>query len=175
MDDFKASSLSRDKVRALANLLRRKLRLDPTEPVDVIRLLEVVFPAAFSAYGFTYQYVPPNEMRGVHGLTDPVNHIIYINEIVYRDAARGVGRDRMTIAHELAHYLLHDGVTLGLARKAAGESIPAYMDPEWQASAFAAELLMPAEYIKDMSVDEIVRRYGVSRQAAQYQRTVLKR
>ena len=79
----------------------------------------------------------------------------------------------MTIAHELAHYLLHRSIRLGLARRAEGESIPRYKDPEWQATAFAAEFLMPADEIRHMSIYDIASTYGVSKQAAAFQLTLV--
>lgn len=169
MDHFKADPLSRRDIRNMANRLRKQLGLSPKKPVDVLRLLEMLFPAAYSDSGFSLQILPPGEMGELHGLTDPINQVIYIREDVYDNAAQGKGRDRMTIAHELAHFLLHRGVRLGLARRAEGESIPRYMDPEWQATVFAAEFLMPAEEIRHMSVSDITSTYGVSRQAAAFQ------
>ena len=54
------------------------------------------------------------------------------------------------MAHELGHLLLHRVETITLAREDG--DIPPYKDPEWQANAFAGELLAPYEYIKDMSI-----------------------
>lgn len=175
MNSYKASPVSRDYLRRFADQVRRRFLIDPTKAVDVLWLLEAVFPTVFAPLGFSYEIWDKDEMGDMHGLTSPINNTIYIREDVYDKAARGVGRDRMTIMHELAHYLLHDGVLVGLARRDNGESIPTFCDPEWQATAFAAELLMPANQIRHMTVQQIVETYGVSRQAAEYQlRTVNK-
>ena len=173
MDHFKADPLSRQDIRNMANRLRKQLGISPKKPVDVIRLLEMLFPAAYGDSGFRYEILPPEEMGELHGLTDPINRVIYIREDVYDNAAQGKGRDRMTIAHELAHYLLHRSIRLGLARRTEGESIPRYKDPEWQATAFAAEFLMPADEIRHMSIYDIASTYGVSRQAAAFQLTLV--
>ena len=84
-------------------------------------------------------------------------------------AIRNVGRDRMTIAHELLHLILHQPSSLTLYRR--NEEIPIYKNPEWQAECFAGELLMPYERIKNMSESEIVDKCKVSQIAAHYQLT----
>ena len=67
----------------------------------------------------------------------------------------------------MCHYLLHDETNISFARSI--NEIPAYVDPEWQANTFAAELLIPKKLIKDLSVEEIMRKCGVSRQCAEIQ------
>ena len=44
------------------------------------------------------------------------------------------------------------------------------MDPEWQANAFAGELLAPFQYIKHMDIFDISTQYGVSIEAASVQK-----
>lgn len=169
MIEFKATPLSRKDIRRFANQVRRRFHLDPTKAVDVLWLLEEVFPTIFAGVDFHIDVLPKEEMGDMHGFTTINNNTIYIREDVYNNAARGKGRDRMTIAHEIGHYLMHDGIMVGLARRSDGESIVRYRDPEWQAKVFAAELLMPAEQIRHMTVQEIVNTYGVSAQAAEFQ------
>ncbi len=54
------------------------------------------------------------------------------------------------------------------------DTVPAYLDPEWQANRGAAALLMPAPIVRDLvrtaadPVEELMRRCGVSYQAATY-------
>ena len=72
------------------------------------------------------------------------------------------------MAHELGHLLLHRIETITLAREDG--DIPPYKDPEWQANAFAGELLGLYEYIKDMSIIDIASHYGITEKAASIQR-----
>lgn len=72
------------------------------------------------------------------------------------------------MAHELGHLLLHRVETITLAREDG--DIPPYKDSEWQANAFAGELLAPYEYIKDMSIIDIASHYGITEKAASIQR-----
>lgn len=95
---------------------------------------------------------------------DPVNNLMMIDEEVYLRACNGVARDRFTIAHEIGHYFLVDKV---MYTRKSDEKIPAYCDPEWQANAFASELLIPSRKILHMPVSSIVRECKVSYQAAE--------
>jgi len=107
-------------------------------------------------------------MGAKHGETIPSENRIRIREDVYERACNGYGRDRLTMAHELGHLLLHRVETITLAREDG--DIPPYKDPEWQANAFAGELLGLYEYIKDMSIIDIASHYGITEKAASIQR-----
>lgn len=167
---YRANPVSRMDIRNYAKALRKGLHLEAAEYVDIVRLMEYVFPEAFKRYNFSFEVLTKEELGRNHGLTDPRSGKIFIREDVYEGACRGNGRDRLTIAHELGHFLLHDGITLGLARVGVDESIPTYCDPEWQASAFAGEFLMDHDIIKSMSPEEVANRCGVSYQAACFQK-----
>ncbi len=117
---------------------------------------------------------------GVEGETWPDGRVI-VNEDTYRGAARGNGRDRFTILHEGYHgikhrrqirsHLAHRGGLL-LHRRS---SIPAYLDPEWQANVFASAALMPATMVRLVAasvepffrVSKVCTTFGVSGQAAE--------
>ncbi len=114
-----------------------------------------------------------------------------ISGILYRDGARRIVvvnqshsevRKRFTIAHELGHLALHRGdkvhvdhefrINLRDPRSATAENVE-----EVEANAFAANLLMPAEWIwseldahlidpgDDTQIALLADRYGVSQQA----------
>lgn len=76
--------------------------------------------------------------------------------------------NRLTIAHEIAHCFLHRGDKVSFARM---ENVPAYMNPEWQANAFAGEVLAPYKCVKDMDISAISEHYGVSKQSAIIQKS----
>ena len=107
-------------------------------------------------------------MGAKHGEIIPSENRIRIREDVYERACNGYGRDRLTMAHELGHLLLHRVELITLAREDG--DIPPYKDPEWQANAFAGELLGLYEYIKDMSIIDIASHYGITEKAASIQR-----
>lgn len=163
---YRANPVSRQDIRNYSKALRCNLHLEDTEYIDIIRLMEYVFPEAFKKYNFSFDILSKEELGKNHGLTNPKSGKIFIREDIYKGACHGVGRDRLTVAHELGHFLFHDGITLGLARARSDEHIPAYCDPEWQATAFAGEFLMDHDVIKNMTPEEVMRRCGVSYQAA---------
>jgi Zn-dependent peptidase ImmA (M78 family) len=96
-------------------------------------------------------------------------------------------RQRFTIAHELGHYLLHEGEAVHLDQSRSGftmnfrdqESATGEDDAEREANLFAAELLMPAGFLQkdvqgkdldlldvdDQFLGELAKRYKVSVQA----------
>ncbi len=88
-----------------------------------------------------------------------------IREDVYNGTVEGNPRDRFTLCHELGHYFLHQPEFISYAR---GE-IPKYCQPEWQANTFAAELMAPYHLTKSMSAEEIAKKCGMSKSAADIQ------
>lgn len=116
-----------------------------------------------------------------------------ISGFLYQDGARtviginrshGAARRRFTLAHEIGHYMLHSRTTTFVDHAApptilrrdatSGEGT----DPrEVEANNFAAELLMPADFIArdfetvdlatapEILIQELAQRYGVSVQA----------
>lgn len=168
---FVVPPLSRFKVRGFAQQIRAIAtavgRGGAEARFDIVKFLDVIMPQLIS--DFVLEIVPKDEMGAAHGMTYPESHRIQIREDVYEGAAnRGVGRDRQTMAHELGHYVLHSNV--GLARAFADGTVPRYRQSEWQADAFAGELLMDIRQIEGCnSPADLARRFGVSLEAATFQ------
>ena len=108
--------------------------------------------------------------------------IITLLESTYKNLERDDRRARFTLSHEIAHPVLHLSLLIQLSniphRQAAlfrGELAqhPSYLDTEWQADAFAAAFLMPAqglailEKLGILSLRTIERRFKVSGSAAE--------
>ena len=105
--------------------------------------------------------------------------------IIGVNAAHHNNRQRFTIAHEIGHYLLHagepvhvDGANVAFrVNLRDGDSSSGQDDAEREANLFAAELLMPAQFLErelqvndidllnDDQVATLAARYGVSAQA----------
>lgn len=166
-----AQPLSRQDIRDYVDALRQKLKLQDAAYVDIVYLAENVFPFMFSKSGYSFQVIDNKAMGNRHGLTNPHDGTVYIREDVYMGANQGYGRDRMTIAHEIGHFLLHNGIVLGLSKVDPNTRISPCRNPEWQASAFAGEFLMGHNIIKDLTVQQIVDLCVVSRKAAAYQKS----
>ena len=156
--------LSLKQIRKRCELIRTIFDIPLNAPVDIVKVFEYIL----TQIGVEFEIVPKHEMGTKHGETIPSENRIRIREDVYERACNGYGRDRLTMAHELGHLLLHRAETITFAREDG--DIPPYKDPEWQANVFAGELLAPYEYIKDMSVIDIARYYGITEKAASIQR-----
>lgn len=164
---FEAKPESRENLRYLAELVRKELGIALDKKyVDVTWILEKL-DVLDSEY--SYEIVDDDQLEaGVQAQTDIIKNTIYIKESVYEGAIKNNGRDRMTIAHEILHLILHQPVALTLYRRT--DDLPVYKNPEWQAECFAGELLMPYDQIKDMTEEEIVEQCKVSERAAHYQK-----
>ena len=157
--------LSRNKIRTLTNFIRETYNINNEGPFPVLQFLEIFL----DCFGYNYEIVDDNKLVSCYALTIPVKKTIKIAESTYNDAASGNPRARFTIAHEIGHAVLHDKIDLGYARVNSNEIIKDYENPEWQANTFAAELLVPIQYIGGLSCEEIAQKYCVSKKVAQIQ------
>lgn len=104
-----------------------------------------------------------------HAFTDIPKGIVFIRDSVYDAACQDEVLSRFTIAHELGHFMLMRVFGKSIRLRPNGRILEAYEDPEWQASAFAGELLIPAPLILHDSVSQIMEACKVSFAAAQTQ------
>lgn len=102
--------------------------------------------------------------------------------IIGVNAKHGVNRQRFTIAHELGHFLLHDGETLHVDKsfkinfRDVNSSLGTGIE-EIESNTFAAYLLMPESFLMpdvreehldindESAIAELAKRYQVSAQA----------
>jgi len=165
--DLIAEPVNRVQLRRLATLIRQKAGYRDTLYFPVMELLEEKMPLWFRGFSFEIMpksYFPPN----IHAETDIEHKVILIREDVYLGAINDNGRDRMTIIHEIAHYILLIVNGIKLQRNFSGAKPKAFRDPEWQAKALAGELLCPYHLIGSMAAPQIAKACGVSDMAAQY-------
>jgi Zn-dependent peptidase ImmA (M78 family) len=162
--DYQAEPLKRIQLRAVAKQIRNLVGLENTINFPVMVFLEHIMPLLYK--DFYYEILPKSTFPPKkHADTDIVHHVIRIREDVYLRAINGLGRDRMTIAHEIAHYILLVVCGVKFART-FGFPMARYEDPEWQAKALAGELLCPYHLIGNMKPNQIIRKCGVSEAAA---------
>lgn len=163
---YVAKPISRKEIEDIAKLVRKIQNSNSVLYFDIIGFLEQTLPSLIP--DFTLSIGTKEEMGDCHGLTFPEENEIQLREDVYLGALGGNGRDRLTAAHELFHFLAHSKENIAFARTGSGK-IPTYMDPEWQADAFGGELLVPRDLAYNLSVSEIMEKCGVSKSAATYQ------
>ena len=169
MPDYIVEPKSRKDLRGFARALRKKLGVDNELRIRIEALLDVLAEIFedFSSEIICDNELPPN----IHADTDIRTGHIRIKESVYEGACDGDGRDRMTIAHEIAHYFTLCFCGFRLQRNFNHKIVKSYYDPEWQAKCFAGEFMIPYHLTGNMDPNEIVDACGVSYEAAVYQYT----
>lgn len=169
MYKYKAEPLSNVDIISLTQHIRKILGCGSDTPLNIVAILEFAMPKMYKQFDISIRN--QKEMKvDIHAYTDPNTNQIVIREDIYDRARHGEGRDRFTIAHEIGHYILHNSSLLTLTRVYQNEDIKPYEDVEWQADAFAGELLCPSFAIKNLSIKETAQKYGVSLQAARTQK-----
>lgn len=162
-----AAPLSRNSIRNRANIIRCIAGAENDLFFDIVKFVEVTLPSIDP--DFNFRVVAEDKLGECHGITYPDKDEIQIRQDVYDRAVDGNGRDRLTVAHELGHLLLHEKQNISYARMGDGSKVNAYQNPEWQASAFGGELLIPHKLIQGMTVEAIMKSCKVSKKAALYQ------
>lgn len=167
-NSYVAEPMSTRGIRNIVREFRKILMVEFDEYIEVARYLDLL---TFIDPMFDYQIVDDNMLpKSVQGETDVVNHIIRIKQSVYESACDGDEYSRMTLAHEIGHYVLvcFCGVTFARNTNRMGY-VETFRDPEWQATVFASEFLAPSYLIKGLEAEEISERFGVTIQAASTQ------
>lgn len=158
--------LKRIQIRETATLIRNTFNLN--EPcVDLIRFLEFDLSRA----GIVYDIVSGDEIGDDEAHAYPDSGVIRIREDIYDALIRNDRRARFTVAHEIGHIALHSGVPLrwvGASQKNVSRTHAFFEDSEWQADTFAAEFLMPVNFIRERcrTAVEIAELFCVSLDAA---------
>jgi len=156
-----------DSIRNIAMHSRSVLAL-PENPIDMSYFLEYLFK-----FGITYDIIDDSEMPGFLSHSEacciPERATIYLTSETYKKACKNDPRTRFTIFHELGHLILMHSRDFHRDQNIYEIKPKPFMDSEWQANQFAAEILMPLEIILREELKtpfEIASKFGVSTQAA---------
>lgn len=171
------ATVRRRPIRTLTKHLLKEHQVD-APPVDVAKLAEQL--------GVVVHFEPADDelsgflLRNV----DRYKALIGVNK------GHSYTRQRFTIAHELGHLLLHEGEPLHVDRGIKvnlrdGASSQGTIIEEKEANLFAAELLMPAHFIRkylqeklsleiEGDIEWLAKKYQVSTQAMTFRLSYLK-
>jgi len=164
---YRAQPLSRVAIRRETIQLRQVLGIDEnTLYFPVIKLFEIL-PLIY--YGLNTEIVEDSELPDSFAETDVMKKTIKVRESIYNAACNGDGFARMTIMHEIGHYHLLVENSLQLQRAVNEHQVKPYEDPEWHAKCFAGEIMIPKRLVKGMTIEEIAKKCGVTKSAAEYQ------
>jgi len=148
-------------IRQVAANTREVLNL-PDRPPPLDNFLE-----SLSEFGITVDVLDDHDfpIPGVEAMCVPETATIALKDSTYRLARRNDPRTRFTVFHELGHFILGHTKALGRGRV---EPKP-FLDSEWQADQFAAEMTMPLPVIHAQGLNtpqRIAQFFGVSLPAA---------
>jgi hypothetical protein len=178
-EDHRVPPLSNKEIREDAAQSRRFYGTDNRRPVNIVRCLES--GSILTRKGrrkLIYNTVGDHELRDADGCTEFTidTVIITVKRSVHDKANWGDGRSRMTLAHELAHGVLHYGKKIGREQMfrlsgAVGttelSSTNAAESAEHQAKVFASAFLIDDKVAIDLvSKEEISVEFGVALEAA---------
>ena len=125
-------------------------------------------------FGYGVEDLPVGE----EGKFEPQKNEIVLSVATYEALLCDERRAKFTFCHELGHAVMH-GPFLRSALSARSPqktykrtSIPAYLDPEWQADRFAGTFLMPTALVRKclrdgMSAQKIAQYFGTSLRASE--------
>jgi hypothetical protein len=173
-EDRRVRGRSDEEVRRHAKNTKLDYRVDRVRPVNILRVLRS--GSVLTMYGrkkLVLKVVEDELLGKVDAKTEPSKDTVIITckRSVERDAELGVGRPRMTLAHELAHAVMHSGEPnyrhAGAQGKTALSEGTPYISAEHQAKVFASAFLIHDEDAAGMSAEEISIQFGVSLEAAQ--------
>ncbi|MFT4806663.1 MAG: Zn-dependent peptidase ImmA (M78 family) [Psychroserpens sp.] len=88
--------------------------------------------------------------KNISALAVPEEGFIYLKESVYIGATEGVTSDRLTLAHELSHLILHWNVPKNGFAKSSIKSHHYTQDAEWQADMGAFDILTDHRFLNHM-------------------------
>ncbi|MCA6503819.1 MAG: ImmA/IrrE family metallo-endopeptidase [Pseudanabaena sp. M135S2SP2A07QC] len=163
-------AVRRKHIRTTASQLLRSNRIE-SAPVEVEKIAEYL--------GIKVQYEYTDDELSGFLLRDLSRN----KAIIGVNAKHPDTRKRFTVAHELGHFMLHEHENLHIDKRFMiqlrdEKSSKGEFEDEKEANLFAAELLMPVDFIKsdlaeksefDLEDEEFIKelagRYGVSNQA----------
>ncbi|MBQ1394431.1 MAG: ImmA/IrrE family metallo-endopeptidase [Lachnospiraceae bacterium] len=170
--DYITHPTSREELRMFSRVFRYLFGInDDISAFPVLRALEMlpdVFPG--SSYEIVEDDVLPANVPARCILDSQGNFTIEIKESIYKGAfEKNIGAYLGFICHELCHgFLFKIGYTPIVERSFGNSEIRPFESVEWQAKALCGEVMMPYEATKNMSLEEIVEKYHVSKGSAYY-------
>lgn len=167
MHNYIVEPQSRENIRKIVKAFKDVLGIEDAVYVDVVALLDILSKKLLN---FSYEVVANNTLpKKVFATTDIKTGKIKIKERIFNKACDGDGFSRLTIAHEIGHFVLLSICGLQLTRASRDIKIKPFMDPEWQADCFAGEFLMGFDVASKFSIKELKDKCGVSEKAARCQ------
>jgi hypothetical protein len=175
-EDIWVSSRSNQLVKDIALRARNDLHPRRSVPIDIIACLNN--GSVLTVEGrkrLEYRVLDDPEMGLDDATTELIGDIVVVKvrKSVHQQALWGVGRARMTLAHELGHAVMHPGVAKArrmgaVGRAAADKPIPHNRSAEHQAKVFASAFLIDQELAENLpDANALSEEFSISLEAAE--------
>lgn len=170
MIDYETYPLSREDIRFLSKMIRKKFKIKSTK-FPILKILEELE----SLYGV--MLVIEEDDTFDNGVMAELqqdydkSYFIRIRNSVYEKACRGDKKCLGFICHEMCHFFLIEffGFTPIFPRTLKNCKIPRYKSMEWQAKALCGELMIPFDiFCSNKDIDNICERTDSSHSQARY-------
>jgi hypothetical protein len=174
-EDSSVPKLSNREVRLHTEECKKAYGTERRRPVNIIKCLQSGWiPTRYGRKKLVYRVIDDEALGTKDARTEFADGLVTITvkRSVHDRAIWGDGRSRMTLAHELAHGVLHFGVPMYRATGAAGATelsdTNAAGSAEHQAKVFASAFLIDNDVASTLpSPAEISTEFGVSLEAAE--------
>lgn len=161
--DYRVNQRLDYQVRTIATKVKTDYKADGHYPVNVIRCLKSgTILTEFGRKQLVFTVVEDSELGDDDGRTETIADVVYITvkRSVYQKAKLGDGRARMTLAHELAHGVMHPGAPKFRGTGETGTTtlsrLHATVSAEHQAKVFAAAFLIHDKTAAQIGIAEEV-------------------
>ena len=173
-DDRRVKGRSDEEVRRHAKNSKVDYAVDRIYPVNILRILRSgSIQTLFGRKKLVFKVLEDEELGTVDAKTEFLADTVTVicKRCVEQRAVVGMGRDRMTLAHELGHAVMHSGEAAFRHTGATGttsvSAVNPYESAEHQAKVFAGAFLIHDREAAHMSAREISLQFGVSLEAAE--------
>ena len=162
--DYVTKPVSRNDLRRFAKYFREIFKIDDSKPVPVLDLLEQL-PDKFDGCHFIVieDDKMPKKRVACCKQEEDGGFLIEIKKYIYDGAKRGIAAYCGFILHEIVHIFMYKIGYTPILERTFDSFTPVYCSVEWQVKALTGEIAMPYEKTRNMTIEEIMYNYNVSR------------
>jgi Zn-dependent peptidase ImmA (M78 family) len=130
--------------------------------IDLVKMYELM---AYDNINFNFCVLDDDTdeiSQDICALAEPDEGVVYLKSSVYSGAAEGVTEHRHTLAHELAHLILHGNLPKNGFAKSSNKKHHYTQDSEWQADMAALEILTDHRFLNTtVTADVLSKKAGI--------------
>jgi IrrE N-terminal-like domain len=145
---YDSNGLTQAQLARLAIDFRGKFQVLTTEYIDVVSILEFSFPEIFPGFRL---HVVKDAVVDFRAEADIPGNRIVVKQFVYDAACEGDAESRFTLAHEMAHFILHQKLNTKMQKTTKHyeqniKNLNFLESAERQADSFAMHFLIHPSY-----------------------------